>query len=186
MANLITRLRAMTNTGTAEYTVGTVTYWDDSQLQDHLDAHRTDIDGLVLKSASETVDGATIYRDYYAPFQDFEEASTGSEAWAVLDASGSEISTDDYVVNYVNGHIRFNVNTGNATRTLRGRSYDMNRAAAQVWRQKAAHVADRFDVKTDNHSLSRSQLMKNYLEMARQYEADAGVQVVPMRRSDLL
>lgn len=186
MATLITRLRAMTNAGTADYAVGGRSYWPDDDLQAVLDAHRTDLNGLVLESAGEAVDGATIYRDYYAPYQDFEEAASGAEAWAVLDASGAAIPEADYAVNYANGHIRFHADQGNAPRRLRARSYNLNGAAGQVWRLKAAHVADRFDLATDNHRLSRSQLIKQYLEMARQYEAYAGVRVAPMRRSDLL
>jgi hypothetical protein len=71
---------------------------------------------------------------------------------------------------------------------LTGSSYDLQSAAADVWRRKASHVAPTsFDFSTDNHSVSRSQVYQHCLEMAEFYE-DRGansIQVVPMFRSDL-
>jgi len=45
MADLITELRGMAEAGTADYSIigsaGTTNYWDDGQLQNVLDVHRT-------------------------------------------------------------------------------------------------------------------------------------------------
>ena len=40
MAELIADLRALTDAGTSDYTVGGVSYWSDQQLQDALDGRR--------------------------------------------------------------------------------------------------------------------------------------------------
>lgn len=188
MANLIVRLRAMTHTTSSDYTLGAVDYWSDEQLQDILDQHRTDVERAALRSEPEYVDSDSVYYDYYVPagLSDFEEADTGTEAWAVRDGDGTTISTDDYAANYVNGHIRFTSDQDGEPYYLRARAYDLNKAAAEVWRQKAAHYAGRFDIKTDNHSLSRSQLIKQALQMAAFYDRQGGVTVSKLQRTDLL
>ena len=43
MASLITELRGMANAGTADYTLGTATYWDGDQVQRVLDRNRMDV-----------------------------------------------------------------------------------------------------------------------------------------------
>jgi hypothetical protein len=187
MVNLILRLRGMTETGSSDYTLGSVTYWTDNHLQDVLDLYRTDLERVPLRSAPEYVGGATVYYDYYTPegSENFEESGTGVEAWAVRDGDGVLIATADYTVNYLNGHIRFDTDQAGQARYLRARFYDLSRAAAHVWRQKAAHVASKFDLSTDNHSLTRSQLIKHYLEMAGYYDRQAGPTHGTLVRSDL-
>jgi hypothetical protein len=65
-----------------------------------------------------------------------------------------------------------------------GRSYNVNLAAADVWRKKAAHYATAYDVSTDNHSLKRSQLIQHCQVMAREFEARGGPASVTMERGD--
>jgi hypothetical protein len=42
MTELIATLRGLTNAGTADYTIGTVNFWSDDELQRVLDRHRRD------------------------------------------------------------------------------------------------------------------------------------------------
>ena len=48
-------------------------------------------------------------------------------------------------------------------------TWDLNRAAMLGWERKAAAVATRFDVKTEDQQFSRSQIAKNCLDQADRY-----------------
>ena len=189
MANVILALRAWAEAGTAEYTLtGTTsqTYWSDQHLQDVLDQHREDHYFEVAQVAPREGNTAVAeYYDYYFDGGYWEEASGGTAVWIVQDSTGADAGTANYTINYQTGHIRFTANTLGTAYYLTGRKYDLHRAAAQVWRQKAANVANRYDVSTDNHSLKRSQLSKQYLDMAAYYDKQSPVRFVRMMRVDV-
>lgn len=171
MAALIMQLRTLAAASTDEYTLGATAFWTDEQLQDVLDAHRQTITEPL--ASHPEMDNQT--RRYTFAARDVEQAASGADAWLVVDADGDAIEGADYTVNYAAREIVFAADTGGATYRLRCRVYALKRAAADVWDAKAAHVAGRFDIKTDNHELRRSQLRTSYLAMARQLrdEADA-------------
>jgi hypothetical protein len=185
MTNLIATLRAWTEAGTADYTLAGATYWTDDLVQDTLDRHRTDIHREPLTVEAEYSDGDLVYHNYYAPMRYYEEAAGGEDVWRIEDAAGSAIGTADYTVNYHAGHIRFTADTAGSARYLVARAYDMHRAAADVWRRKAAHVAGRVDWSTDNHTMKASQMRVHYLEMATYYEGQAVPRMVRLERSDV-
>jgi hypothetical protein len=185
MTNLITQLRALTSAGTADYTLGSETYWSDNHLQDRLDMARVDLNRVPLTPDPEYGGGTPYYHDYYAPVGYLEEADSGTAVWSVEDSDGDEAGTANYTVDYLRGLIRFSADQSGTAYYLRARSYNLNRAAALVWRVKAAHYAERFDISTDNHSLSRSQLVKQCIDMARAYETQAGMIFSKMVRRDL-
>lgn len=54
-------------------------------------------------------------------------------------------------------------------------SYDLNAVAAELWLEKAAAVAGRFDSSTDGASLSRSQLQAHANKMSRRFAARSHV-----------
>lgn len=190
MANVIADLRGMTETSISDYSIvtgeGTVTYWTDNQLQDRLDRQRTDYNRLLLNKEPRYVDGGSvIYQDYYFPAGYWEEASGGTAVWEVQDSTGAAIGTASYSVNYRAGHIRFTQNTSGSAYYLIARQYDLNRAAADVWRRKAAHVASNVDWSSDNHSFKDSQESARYLKMAQYYETQAGTRIVSVEREDV-
>lgn len=53
-------------------------------------------------------------------------------------------------------------------------TWDLNTAAAEGWRRKAAKVAGAFDFSTDGQSFSRSRMHAHCLEMARMYATSVG------------
>jgi hypothetical protein len=186
MANLILRLRGMTNAGTADYTVNSVNYWTDDHLQDRLDMFRLDLNRVPLTAETEYSGGTAQYFDYYAPTGDFEEyTADDSTIFQVEDGDGDAQGTSLWTADYLRGVVRFAADQGGTAYYLRARSYNLNRAAAAVWRMKAAHYAERFDVSTDNHRLSRSQLIKQCLDMAALYDNQSGIATVTMVRTDL-
>jgi hypothetical protein len=186
MANLLLELRGMTNAGTADYTLGSDTFWDDDHLQDKLDQCRQDLNRVPLVPIVEYNGGTAYYYDYYAPVGHLEAYdATDSSVFQVENSDGDAQGTALYTADYLRGVFRFAADQAGTAYYLRARSYDVNRAAALVWRAKAAHYAERFDVSTDNHRLTRSQLIAQCLEMAQQYDGAAGLQTGYMQRTDL-
>jgi hypothetical protein len=50
-------------------------------------------------------------------------------------------------------------------------TYDLNQAAADIWQEKAATVADKYDFSADGGSYSRSQMVAQYNQMAASFRA---------------
>ena len=176
MSHLITIVREWASAGTADY--------DDDKIQQVLDRHRADFRFQPLAVRPYQAVNDTRYQDYYYPQRYVEAATGGSEVWRVQDSTGATMGTANYTVNYDAQHVFFSADQEGSARYLTGRAYDVHRATADVWRMKAADVADRFDVKTDNHDLKRSQLQDKYLKQAEHFERQAPARIVTMVRSD--
>lgn len=189
MANLITELRGMAEAGTADYSLGSVNFWSDDHLQDVLDLHRKDVVFEPLQVIpTHGAGGTVLYQDYRSQFG-FYEATTGGTAILYLqDSTGANVGTASYTPDYRRGQFLFTADTRGTAYYATGRSYDLNAAAADVWRRKASHYSvSAFDFSTDNHSVSRSQVYDHCLEMAKHFEGQSGdaVQTTQMFRSDL-
>jgi hypothetical protein len=175
MADLITDLRAMTNAGTVT--------WTDDQLQQALDKHRTELYTVPLYKVEQyEAGGSVVYREYYTDRVNLE---SGTAAFYLQDGTWATVGTALYTVDYRTGHITFSDDTGGTTYYLTARSYDLNRSAAQVWRQKAAAIAENaVDWQSDNHRVTKSQAIRNCMDMAREYERAAGPMMVTFGRGD--
>lgn len=186
-SNLIRRLRGLCQIGTADYTVNGVAWWSDDAVQEILDANVMDYHQGYLRPQIETDTGGTArYFNYYAPQGNLEEAVSGTVYWRVFDSIGSVVGTANYTVNYVQGYIRFNADTGGTAYYLRARGYDLNSAAAQIWREKAGSSAAFFSFSSDNQSFSRGQWFDHCESMAEKYEAQTGGVFSKFQRDDLM
>lgn len=191
LSNLIRRVRGMTQVGTADYSLvigdgSTVFWWGDDHIYDVMDLYRADYQFVQMQAAPEQIAGSVIYKDYYLPNQNWEEATSGSAYWLVTDTIGSAIGTADYSVDYVKGVVRFNNDQAGSARMFTGKSYDLNSAAADIWRQKAANAALYFNFSTDRQSFSRSQFFDHCMAMASHYDGQSGFSVTRFERDDLL
>ena len=186
MSDLILDLRGMTDAGTADYTIGAVTYWTDDTLQDVLDKHRLEVVREPLVSQSE-YDGAgtVVYKQYLSRYGNFEATSGGSAIFFVEDSIGTQSGTANWSADYVQGKVTFTSDQKGTAYYLTGRSYNLNAAAAEVWRMKAGQVAKAFNFSTDNHKVDRGQLVQHYLTMANTYAGMAGATVTTIWRSDV-
>lgn len=184
MRELVTQVRQLSSAELDEFTLAGQTYWSDDHLQSELDKNRADVTREKLSIRSYDNAGTVEYYDYYFVLGNPERAESGTAVWRVENSAGSTIGTADYTVNYDAKHIRFTANTQGSVYYLSYRAYDVNRAAAGVWRKKAANVSSRFDIKTDNHDLKRSQLRAAYLAEAQALEAAAGGREMRLIRSD--
>lgn len=193
MANLISDLRGLAEAGVNEYTIegigSVVTYFSDDQLQNILDSNRRDV---IFEPAqmypTQIAGGSLSYQDYRSMYGNYEATTGGSVIFYIQDSTGAFKGTADYTPDYRRGQFQFATNQAGSVYYITGRSYDLNSAAASVWRQKAAHYsATSFDFSTDNHSISRSQVYTHCLEMAAYFEGMSGesIQTIPMFRSDI-
>lgn len=189
MTDLINRLRGMCDAGTSDYSIiggsGTAQFWTDAQLESELDRQRTAHEREVMWSHTDYNNGTAVYTRYSWSEADVERAESGSAAWKIENSAGSAIGTASYTVNYDAKEVTFLADTEGESYYLSYRSYDMERAAANIWDMKAAHVAVQFDVKTDNHDLKRSQKATAYREMAQLYRNTAKPKHVRMTREDV-
>ncbi len=178
MTVLIDELRRRCDAGTADYS--------DDALQTVLDGYRSVHIRRPLLAIPAQSDGSAVYNDYYWSSPGWVEApESGSAVWRVEDSAGSVVGTAAYTVESRAGHLRFSASTGGSAYALTFRAYDMDRAAADVWDSRAAAVADRFDVSTDNHDLKRSQLVHHYREMAASYRRRAPALTSERIREDI-
>lgn len=186
MANLITRLRSMTEVGTADYTLAGATYWSDDQLQVILDSRRTELIREPIEAEYEFVGAGTPeYHNYFMAFRDLEEAASGTPIWEVEDSTGATVGTASYTVNYDAGHIRFTSDTDGEVYYLTARTFNLNAAAAEVWQKKASHVHKAYDFAADGARYDRSQMFVHCMKMAEHYRNFSGIKVSRLFRSDV-
>lgn len=188
MAQLISDLRVLTEAGTAEWTLGTISFWDDDQIQNVLDKHVVEFVFSPMKAITTyATDGSLLYNDYQIDYENVEQTTDGTSVFYIQNGSFENIGTALYTPNYRRGRFTFTTNTqGTASFYATGRSYDLNAAAAEVWRIKANHASASFDFDTDNTSVKKSQIYEHYRERAEYFEAmsKGGVRTAWLTRSD--
>lgn len=183
MANRIAELRQMTNTGVDDYSIGATYYWSDDQLEDVLDRHQLFYNHVLLAPEIQHNSAGAFYKVYRTGVDKWE-GGTVSPAAYLQDATGGTVAAAGYAFDDNSGVFVFTADQGNTPYYITGYAYDMNRAAAEVWRVKAAHASVAYDVTTDNHGLKRSQLVTQALQMAQMYDGMAGLGIIEVTRSD--
>jgi len=159
--------------------------WDDDAAQEILDRRRADIWKEMLTPQPSLEDGETVYKVFLSNYENFEEIASGTTIWRVYDADGSTIGTADYTPDYIRGIITFSADQEGSTRYLDARSYDLDGAAADAWRERAAKVSSFYSFRAGENQMSRSDWFKHCTAMAAFYAARSRPAVVEMVRSDL-
>lgn len=190
MTQILSDLRMLTEAGTAEWTLGALTFWDDDRLQDVADKHRTE---FVFQPMGEypTYDtsGNLSYNDYTAGFENIEQTTGGTAIFYIQDSSFAFAGTANWTADYRRGKFTFSTDTEGESHYATGRAYDLNAAAAEVWRIKANHYATAFDFSTDNTTVKKSQVYDHCIERAEYFEGLAKgsmVQASIMRSDDVV
>lgn len=189
MTALINQIRGMTNAGTADWQLGTAYFWDDDHVQETLDRFRRDFYEVDLISIPQTFPNSQAkYFTYKSPYGNLESVDSGTAIFKLTLATGDQVQggTAGYTADYTRGEISFTADQAGTAFILSGRSYDLNKAAAEIWKKKAAHYAEAYDVETDSHKLSRSQLIKQCMEMADLYSSMGGPVMIDAERCDTL
>lgn len=170
MNDLIIELRAMTDAGTADYTLNGLYYFTDEQLQSRLDQTRNNWTYKEMRPVEKQVPGSVDYTEYKIPVgRWFERSSGGSEVFVIRDGTAGIVNASDYTVDYDAGVVTFLTTTGGSSRYVDCRTYDLNRAAAQIWYWKAAHVTSNVNWRSDNHRVDASHERRACMEMAQLY-----------------
>jgi hypothetical protein len=183
LATIISTLRGMTNAGTADYSIAGTSWWSDDQLQEALDRNRVDIIRCEMASL-ENYDGAgtLVYKQYLMGWQNIE---SGSAVFEIQDSMGNVVGTANYTVDYARGMVTFTADQGGSVYYWTGRSYDLNGAAADVWRRKAAQTAGgAISWATDNMRVDKGKLVESALKMAEYYSKITRITAVDMLRGD--
>jgi hypothetical protein len=189
MSDIIAELRLMANAGTADITIGSTTYWSDDQLQYVLDRNRMDVHQELLHYAERYVGAGEVeYYEYYSAYEWFEQTDGGTLIFVIEDAVGTDVGTALYTADYQAGRVTFVSDTGGADYYLTGRIYDLNGAAADVWRRKMTQVAassSGFDWSTDNMSMKRSQTVNQAREMVNLFDGMRWPKTAVLTRGDI-
>ena len=182
MSDIISTVRGMCNAGTADYTAGTAVYWTDDQLQGYLDRRRSDVYERQLQPVDEMYNGALkITKHYIGNFN----VESGTAVFWIAKSDGTRLTVDtDYTVDYSLGLVTFPANTGGTLYYATYRSYDLNQAAADIYRAKAGHYSDMFNFSTHGHTINKGELIKHALQMAEYYSQAGGARAIDMDRSD--
>ena len=174
MGDLIQRVRDLTSAGDDDYIAGATAYWTDDQIQAALDRTRAEVLDEPLSTVPTVNSGGTVeYTIYQSQWRNLEATTGGTAIHYLRDGTGARVGTALFTADYTAGRYTFAASTGGSTLYLNARTYDLYGAAADIWRQKAAHVADRFDFSADGASFKASQLVAQYTEMARRAESKA-------------
>jgi hypothetical protein len=182
MAELITELRGMCDAGADDYSIAGFPYWTDAQLQRILDNHRTDLKWVEMEAQEEA---DLTYLDYVIYSSNLEQTTGGTAIFIVQDVSGNAVA-DPYTVDYLRGVVTFASDTNGTPYWVTARSYDLQGAAAEVWRRKQSHYASATDFSTKIHNIRRSQLFDHAKERAEYFEArgEGGFGSMSIFRSD--
>jgi hypothetical protein len=184
MTALIRRLRMMAMAGAVDFEIAGVPYWSDAQLQEVLDNNRVDFYEQELQPIPKTVASQHVYLRYDGPHGNMETIASGTAIWNLTTSDGTQAGTAAYSVDYTKGIVTFTADQGGTAWFMSGRSYDLNASAADVWATKASYYQQSYDVKTDGHELSRSQLLKQANEREAYYRAQVGAYTVDILRGD--
>ena len=184
MVPLITEVRLMADAGANDFSIAGVPHWSDAQIQTQMDKHRTEVIRSLMTPVETYASGTVVFRQYYSEYGNLEETTAGTSIFYLENAAGSQIGSSAWTMDYTAGKATFGSDTGGSTVYMYGYSYDLNGAAADIWRMKAAKAAAMFDFSTDNMSVKRSQYREGCLEMANYFAGQAAPSVMQVYRED--
>lgn len=162
---------------------GTVVFTDD-RAQQILDNHRIDFYQQPLMATPQQVSGVAVYTVYTGPYNNLEGTASGTVAFRLYDSAGSVI-TSGYTADMQRGVFTFTANQAGSARYIDARSYDLNGAAAEGWRQRAAEQASGYDFRVEGRQFSRAQWFAHCRQMAAMYSSQAHTATATIERGDM-
>ena len=186
MQTLIDTVRGYANAAPDEWEVTSdssiVTYWDDEEIQRVLDRHKREYIHALLDAQPTYESGSSVFKQYLLGATNVE---SGTAVFKIEDTAGT---VTGYTVDYARGIATFTSDQSGKSFWWSGFAYDLDAAAADIWRIKASRVAGLVDFSTDGHSIKRSQQARAYLDMANFYQsrsAPEGIVTTKIVRDDL-
>lgn len=186
MQTLIDTVRGYANAAPDEWTISTdnsfIEYWSDEEIQRVLDRHKQEYIHEPMDAQPTYESGSTVFKQYLLGVGNVE---SGTAVFKIEDIAGT---VTGYTVDYTQGIATFLTDQSGKALYWSGFAYDLDAAAADIWRMKAAHATELVDFSTDGHSVKRSQQAQQYLTMAGYYQqrsANEGVVTAKIVRDDL-
>ena len=161
MSDLVQTVRELSNAGTGEFVVGTISLFSDDHIQTALDNNRRDFQYMPMHVVTEQAVGSVVYKEFHT--EPYIESGT---LFYLQTAGGSAVGTSLYSVDYTRGVVTFANDTAGTAFYASGRTYDVYTAAAEIWDRKASNVANQVDWSSDNHSVKNSQVFQFYQKQA--------------------
>ena len=180
MSDLVQTVRELSNAGTGEFTVGTVSYFSDDHIQTVLDNHRRDLQYDTMEVYPEQGVGSILYREFRT-----EPNLESGTVFYLQYSGGTAVGTSLYSVDYTRGVINFTNDTRGTAFYVTARTYDINAAAADIWRKKASNVANQVDWSSDNHSIKGNQVYSSYMKQAEYFQGLAHKESITIYRGDM-
>lgn len=178
MTNLISRWRSMVNDGSADA-------FDDERAQQILDGHRYDFYQEPLSvHPVQVAAGSVQYRVYTSEYRNLEGTASGTDAFRLYDSLGSAV-TGTVTYDLLLGRFTFTSDQRGSARYLDARSFDLNGAAADAWRERAGQVSGNYDFRVEGRQFTRSQWFAHCMGMAAHYDSMAAVKQVEIVRGDM-
>ncbi len=177
MSNLINHVRNLIDDG------GSVVFTDD-RIQDILDRNRVDFYQSQLYPIKQEVSGTIVYKVFKSDYTTLEGTVSGTEAFRLYDYQGDPAS--NYSIDTMRGVVTFASDQRGSARYLDGRSYDLNAAAADCWRERASKLVGGYDFKVEGRSYSRSQYFKHCADMVEYYSSMANPVTMTIERGDTI
>lgn len=186
MQTLIDTVRGYANAAPDEWEVSTDTslieYWSDEEIQRVLDRHKQEYIHEPMDAQPTYESGSIVFKQYLLGVGNVE---SGTAVFKIEDTAGT---VTGYTVDYTRGIATFSTDQNGKAFYWSGFAYDLDAAAADIWRMKAAHATELVDFSTDGHSVKRSQQAQQYLTMAGYYQqrsASEGIMTAKIVRDDL-
>lgn len=192
MTDLILELRGMTQTVDDPNDVGN--NWSDENLQTELDYHVKEAIRVPLRPIPKVNPTNTLtYFDYVwstSMGRWIERPITGdiNDRFLVQETNGIVryfgASENFYLIDWAIPKIYFNADTSGIGLVLSCRVYDLNKAAANIWLQKAGRRSDLFNWKTDNHTMNEGDTYKTCMDQYQYYSNLGGWTFTRLIRTD--
>lgn len=176
MTDIITEWRALVGN------VGTATVSDD-RAQQILDNGRYDFWQESLAVQPLTIGGGSVvYKVYQSPHGNLEGTASGTVAYRLYDSIGTAWTPDS--LDMRRGVFRFNADQVGSARYLDGRSFDLNGAAADGWRELSGLYASYYDFQQEGRRFTRSQWFDHCLQMVRFFDSLKTARQIDIARGD--
>jgi hypothetical protein len=144
--------------------------WTDAEAQQILDTYRTDVWAQELTPTPQYDGGTLVYRVHLAGWENLETVASGTAIFRLYDANGSVIGSANYSADYLRGIVTFTADQKGSARYVDARSYDLNMAAADGWRELMASKASLYKFTADGAIYERQQWFDHCREMATYYD----------------
>jgi len=182
MADIIAEIRQLCDLSENDYTVNSVSYWTDDQIQGMADRYRNPIRGLLLKPVPQYLSGIYQYTDYIIPIG-LSLRIEGDSAFRLYDINGNDINSG-FTVSYTQKVVTFSSDTSGSPYYVDINVYDIYAIVAEIWEQKATHYAGMSDWSSDNHNVKASQLFDHAIKRAVHFRSLMGFKVARLVRND--